>query len=223
MELKLIGCNIERHTITIPAKLLNLTKNSEEKERLKATYRLLGENSKITGKVIDERVNNVRKKYIRSLGPRFGNVILRQKKEEFQKEVEIVRKELDKFRAQAEKKLKSEFEKCQKELIKILLPGVIKNPPDDLVGGILTSKPTSAQAKEYLESVLKTVIPNAETFIKDMQLQCDFKDVTYEMLRDNDFLDSLKKAYTYISWPKPFEEYQAAKEVNTVKRSGCMD
>lgn len=90
VELKLIGCNIERHTITIPAKLLNLTKNSEEKERLKATYRLLGENSKITGKVIDERVNNVRKKYIRSLGPRFGNVILRQKKEEFQKEVEIL-------------------------------------------------------------------------------------------------------------------------------------
>ncbi len=214
VELKLIGCNIERHTITIPPKLLNLTKKQEDQERLKATYRLLGEKSKISGKVIDEKVNNTRKKYVRSLGPRFGSVILRQKKDEFLNEVNAARKELEKFRKQAEKKLRDEFDKCKKELIKILMPGVVKNPPDDLIGSIITSKPTIAQANQYLESVLETVIPSAETFIKDMQLQCDFKDITYEMLKDYEFLESLKKAYPLINWPKPFEEFEVVKEVD---------
>lgn len=214
VELKLIGCNIERHTITIPPKLLNLTKKQEDQERLKATYRLLGEKSKISGKVIDEKVNNIRKKYVRSLGPRFGSVILRQKKDEFLNEVNAARKELEKFRKQAEKKLRDEFDKCKKELIKILMPGVVKNPPDDLIGSIITSKPTIAQANQYLESVLETVIPSAETFIKDMQLQCDFKDITYEMLKDYEFLESLKKAYPLINWPKPFEEFEVVKEVD---------
>jgi hypothetical protein len=193
-------------------KLLNVIKNSQDKERFKETYRLIGENSKITGKVIDEKVNSIRKKYIKSLGARFGNVMLIQRKDDFIKEIDAVKKELDKFKKEIEKKLTSEFDKCKKELIKMLVPGIIKNPPDDLSGSILTSKPNSAQAKEYIDNELNVIIPDAETFVKDMSVQCDFKDVTYEMLKDKEFFDALKKSYKYIDWPEPFEEYQAAKE-----------
>ena len=213
VELKLNGCNIERHTISIPVKLLNLVKNSKDKERLKASYRLLGENSKITGKKMDEKVSALRKKYIKSLGARYGNVILMQKKEEFLKEVDLLKKDLEKFKKQIEKKLETEFKNCRKELINILTPGIMKNPPDDLVGFIITKKPTTAQAKEYIEDELNSVMPDINTFINDMNLQCDFKDVTYEMLKDEQFFEALKKAYKYVNFPNLFEEYQAAKEI----------
>lgn len=213
VELKLIGCNIERHTISIPAKLLNLAKDSKDKERLKASYKLIGENSKITSKKIDEKVNIIRKKYIKSLGPRYGNVILVQKKDAFIKEVDELKKELEKFKKQIEKSLQIEFEKSRKDLIKILSPGIMRNPPDDLIGCINTKKPNSQQAKEYIGDVLKNVIPDINIFIGDMSLQCDFKDVTYEMLKDENFFEILKREYKYIKWPKPFEEYKAAKEV----------
>lgn len=213
VELKLSGCNIGRHTITIPSKLLNVIKEPKDTERLKATYRLLGEGSKVSGKEIDDKVSKLRKMYIKSLGARFGSVILIQKKEEFLKEIDKAKKDLDKFQKGIEKKLTTEFDKCKKELIKILTPGVMKNPPDDLTGGIVTSKPTLAQAKEYLDNELNIIIPDANTFVKDMIIQCDFKDVTYEMLKEKEFFDALKKSYKYILWPNPFEEYQAAKEI----------
>jgi len=211
VELKLTGCNIGRHTITIPSKLLNVVKNPKDAERLKATYKLLGDGSKVTGKEIDEKVNKIRKKYIKSLGSRFGSVILKQKKEEFLKEIDKAKEDLDKFREDIEKKLTTEFNKCKKELIKVLTPGVIKNPPDDLSGGILTSKPTSDQAKQYLENELNIIIPNVNTFVQEMTIQCDFKDVTYDMLKEKEFFDALKRSYKYIDWPNPFEEYEAAK------------
>lgn len=218
VELKLIGCNIERHTISIPSKLVNLIKDEKEKERFKASYRLISENSKISGKEIEEKVKKLRKKYVRSMGSRYGNVILRQKKKEFELEVEKIKEEINNFRDAAVKKLNDEFEKSKKILTKALLPEVRKNPPDDLIGVIIGNKPTTEEFKRYIEVNLNSNIPKAETFVSKMELYCDYKDVTYEMLNDDSFFANLIEAFPYIDWPdRPYEEFSAAREAEVGK------
>lgn len=218
VELKLIGCNIERCTISIPAKFINLIKNKEDKERLKTSYSLIGRNSKVTGKAIEDKVKELRKKYIRNIGPRFGNVILRQRKEEFEAEVKKLKEELNNFRNEAIKKLDNEFEKTKTRLVKALLPDVRKNPPDDLMGGIFGNKPSDDEIKRYIEHTLSLAMPKAEIFVGNMKLQCDYKDVTYEILNDKEFFDNLIKAFPYTDWPgMPYEEYNAAREAVAAK------
>jgi hypothetical protein len=63
---------------------------------------------------------------------------------------------------------------------------------------------------KYIESELDNVIPEADELIKEMTLDCDFKDVTYEMLNDKEFQEALREHYPLVDWPKPFEEYKAA-------------
>jgi hypothetical protein len=55
VELKLNGIYLNRRTVQIPAKLLNGGNNKEIQERLKTTYRLIDENSKVSGKEIEEK------------------------------------------------------------------------------------------------------------------------------------------------------------------------
>lgn len=214
VELRLTGTTLSRHTITIPPELLNVNRSKELQERLRSTYRLIDEKSSISGKEINEKVAQLRKSYLRSLGPRFGTVILRQVKDEFQKQVEEVRKQLEVFKKKVQSDLENAFKSCKTELKKILSPGIKENPPDELRLGITTKKPTREQVNRYLEDKLNSIIPDAESFVTDMYLQCDFKDVTYESLNDGLFITALQKAYPYIEWPElPYDQYKAVPEL----------
>ncbi|MDD3894257.1 MAG: hypothetical protein PHU36_04475 [Syntrophomonadaceae bacterium] len=213
VELKLTGTTLSRHTITIPPELLNANRSKEFQERLRSTYRLIDEKSNISGKEINEGVAEIRKLYLRSLGPRFGTVILRQKKDEFQEKVELIRAKLEVFKKRVQTDIEKEFKSCKTELKKILAPVIKENPPDELRLGITTKKPTKEQIESYLETKLKPVIPEADSFITDMYLQCDFKDVTYESLNDDEFISSLQKAYPYMDWSNlPYDQYKAIPE-----------
>jgi len=213
VELKLTGTTLSRHTVTIPPELLNVSRSKEYQERLRSTYRLINEKSSISGKEINEKVLKLRNTYLRSLGARFGTVILRQTKDEFEKQVEGIRKQLEIFKKKVQSDLEKEFNSCKKELKKILAPVVKKNPPDELRFGITTKKPTKEQVDRYLGKKLDTVIPDAKSFVIDMKLHCVFKDVTYESLNDREFIDALRKAYPYVDWPGlPYDQCKAVQE-----------
>ena len=62
----------------------------------------------------------------------------------------------------------------------------------------------------YLEEKLEKVIPKADTFVTDMNIRLQFKEVTYEMLHDETFIENLQKAYPYANLPKvPIDEVTA--------------
>lgn len=212
VELSIKGVALTRHTIQIPTELLNVSGNDEVQNRLKSSYQLINDSSSISGKEITDKINRLRRDYCPSLG-RFGNVILRSKKEEFVKEVDKIRIELADFQKQAINNLNSEFDKCKKDLAELFMPGIKQNPPSELKLGIVSKEPTDEVLKNYITYKLDKSMPDPEAFVKDMQLTCNFKDVTYETLNEVDFMNALKKAYPWETWPDvPYEEFRAAAE-----------
>jgi hypothetical protein len=214
VRLSLTGCQLSRRTISLPRDLIAIARNENMQDRLKATFRLVDGKSKAKAKDVEKRLANLRKKNIKSLGERLGSVMLRQRKEAFVNEVIDIQKAVQKFSDNVKQQLEGELTKCRNTLVKELSPGVVRNPPASLLAGITTRKPTKEQAMKYIGVELDKVIPKADSLIKEMKLDCDFKDVTYEMLNDVEFQDSLRKQFPYVDWPKPFEEYQAAKVAN---------
>jgi hypothetical protein len=61
-------------------------------------------------------------------------------------------------------------------------------------------------------SNLNRVFPNAESLIQEMKLDERFKDVTFETLNRDDFLESVKAAFPNVDWDKAYDEFRAAGE-----------
>lgn len=217
VELSLVGMGLRRRTINIPSKLLAVSGDKVVQEKLKATYKLITENSKLSGKEIEDKVAQLRKTYTRSLGKRLGTVILLKNKKVFLNEVDKIKLEISKFSEKVKASLEKELAHTKKEISKILIPVIMKNPPDDLKGIIITNKPSKRDATEYIDEEISKFIPSAEELITKMELQCDFKDITYEMLNDTQFIESIKSQFKIKALDKLYESYSAVRAKEQVK------
>jgi len=63
-----------------------------------------------------------------------------------------------------------------------------------------------------LEAELEREFPKADTLIDKMQLNVRYKDMTFETLNQDDFLEAVKAAFPGIDWGKAYKEFRAAGE-----------
>lgn len=56
------------------------------------------------------------------------------------------------------------------------------------------------------------MFPTAKSLIQSIRLEERFKDVTYETLNREDFLQSVKEAFPSVDWDKAYAEFRAAGE-----------
>lgn len=90
-----------------------------------------------------------------------------------------------------------EIKRSKDFLTSTLTPVVQKNPPPELLGQISSSKPDIATAEAFVRDELDQAFPEAHSLINDMKLDCFFKDVTFEMLNDPDFVGEIRKHFRY--------------------------
>ncbi len=102
------------------------------------------------------------------------------------------------------------MDKSRKNLVKSMLPLVKRNPPKQWLKS--NEKRLDAQtARQFLEDDLCKAFGNADRLIKHMEVSLIFKGVTYELLKDLEFLKAAGKAIPELS--KLYEEFEAAKAV----------
>lgn len=87
---------------------------------------------------------------------------------------------------------------------------VIEAKPDALLGQSLNGEISETAAKRWLHGELDRVFPSAESLIQEMRLEERYKDVTFETLNREDFLDSVKDAFPSVDWEKAYLEFKAA-------------
>ena len=67
------------------------------------------------------------------------------------------------------------------------------------------------EAERYLDNLLTQHMPTTDKLTNQITLRCDYKAVTYEMLKDTEFQAQIKKQFPLVEWTAPLEEYTAAK------------
>ena len=214
VELKLTGCEIQRHTVKIPTELLVGNVDLATKKQLKAGFNIIEKNSSISGDSIRDEVNKIRTNYFQPI-PKYGNTLLKSSKDKFNKDLAALQESIKSFQKEVKANLETEIATAQTNLVEMLAPAIKANPPKDLLGGIQTNTPTEAQVKKYIELKLKNIFPSADSMTKAMSVDCIFKAVTYEAIfLDNDFQKQISDAYPLIEWDKMLEEYNAAPDCN---------
>ena len=141
------------------------------------------------------------------------------KRDDLDEEVEELRRKVEQHQARVEMSLQNEIDKSKEQIVDEFWKDIVSNPPEDLTFQILEKKPGEQTARSWLRDNLDKCFPRAEKLIKKMEVECQFSDVTYETLTHEGFIKALKRAFPYVNWAKPLEEFEALRQKETPKES----
>ena len=221
VELQLIGCRFEQMRIQIPDSLQDYGSPDDLKGRLKTTFKLIGEDfdKKFSCEEYKRKLEEIREKYTRSLGNPYGRVVLKAHKKELIDSLKSLQEDLKKYGDKAQEALNSHLKDSRSAIVEYYLPLAKKSPSDKLRDETQNAK-NPKQIKWWIEKQLDTKFPAANFLSAKIKLEYNFKGMTFETLKREDFLDRVKQAYPDESWDKAHEEYRAAGETKKDDESG---
>lgn len=189
VELKLEGLNLQARKVSL-SKDLSLITTSDEglKKRVSTTLKLL---EKIdTPKQladISEKINELRASFLVPVG-NLGRIIIKNKRNDFEVILAEIKKDLDKCRIETQNLIEAGLEKTKHALVADLVRAILKKPPMQFRGMYQLN---NADAERYVIKELGKVFPHAEKLVEGMKISCIYKDVTYYMLKNEDFANKL--------------------------------
>jgi len=210
VEIELTGGRLGQRTIRLPDKIRQsiFGDDQEIEKRLRASYRLL-DGSKIGGlDEINTQVEELRD-FTRQLNKRLGRVILVSHKKTFMEKRDDISKSITEWKEGATAQLEKELDISITSLAKAGAGNLLEKKPASFISGF-SSDPTREDAEKYLAETFKRTAPSAKMLVDGFSLQCTFKDVTSEMLKeDKEFLELVQQAFPDLN-KKLFQESDAA-------------
>jgi hypothetical protein len=210
VDLKLEGAAIQRHRVAIPASIQKLGGAKDIEGRLKTTFDLIEKGGKLSSKALEDGLNEIRKNFTPSLGKDHGRVVLKAAKPHLEARLAAFRSDLERHQETVKSELQDKLDESRKQIVDYYVPLVVQNPPDAMRGQFL--KFGEDEARLWLSSELDRVFPKAEALLQRMQLDVRFKDVTFETLNREDFLNAIRAAFPHVDWEKAYSEFRAAGE-----------
>lgn len=194
-ELHFEGQNFIHFSVSIPSKLLPY-KNEELKKKLVTKLKLFEniiENKEFDAfKKVIEMKKQITKEYLTVISCRKGrSLISLTKKLDFKKEVEKLKKELEKVKSGLYLIMLDEINLARKGLIETLTLFLIDNPTNDMLK--LDEELIPTVAKSTSENVVNRLnIPDPSKWITNFQIETNYSDITFEDLKDPILLEELK-------------------------------
>lgn len=210
VELSLTGAAIQRYRMAIPEKIQKLGGSKELENRLRTTFELIEKGSKLSSKPLEDALNEIRKNFTPSLGKDHGRVVLKAAKPHLVARLAEFRAKLEVHQKTVATDLQKHLNASREQIVAYYLPRVVEAKPDALLGQSLNGEISETAANRWLHSELDRVFPSAESLIQQMRLDERYKDVTFETLNREDFLESVKEAFPNVDWDKAYNEFKAA-------------
>ena len=191
VELTFEGFNIQSRRIQLSKDLpLIASQDKALKERVTASLKVLDKIDK--PKVLQEityALKELRTAYLIPVGSA-GRVILKSKRDSFENELEEIENRLD----ICKEKLKLDLQESLNKVIDAIIPdlsrAVLENPPPRFRG---LFPATEESAAYYVRDELERSFPTADELVDNMKISKFYKDVTYETLKNSDFVERVMK------------------------------
>ena len=210
VEIRLVGAAIQRHRVPLSPKLVGLSAGSDIARRLKTTFDLIEKSDTLSSKSLENELNEIRKAFTPSLGKKHGRVLLKSMKAAFESKLQDFRKKLEDHGQRLKEELNEDLDKSRKQIVDHCLPQVMKSPPPSLEGQL--PKITADGARRFLDHELRRTFPSVDAITREMRLDVQYKDITFETLKDDSFLKSIKDAFPAHDWDRAHAEFRAAGE-----------
>jgi hypothetical protein len=207
VEFELHGLFLSRKRVQIESDLVGLAGDPKTQKLLRSSFQLIEEDSDSSGKRVTDLKRFIVNEFLISL-PGYGTVVLRSKKEEFQRAVATLERYVKRFQKRLEKQLQASIDANRDALAQALLPGVLANPPKRW-SRFIGQYPQPEEVERMLRAELARTFGKAEDILQSMEVKAIFKGVTYESLNDPEFIRVASEQIPSLDLLH--DEYDAAK------------
>jgi hypothetical protein len=188
VELRLVGCNIRRRTVTIPSDLIGLV-DEKSRKLLESKFKVLDESDAgVWGEELQALKDFIVEKFLVCI-PSYGQVIRVKDKKGFDLAVRTLRKMLERAKKRKVEELEAAIDRRRKVLEEALLPTVTKNPPERWA-----KRGLFRDTKELLHEEFNRLFGSAQSLLDDAHVELRHKGVTYETLQDPRFIEAVRRA-----------------------------
>lgn len=134
--------------------------------------------------------SNINELRVSSLAPvgNLGRITIKSKLNDFEVILAEIKKDLDKCRIETQNLIEGELEKTKLALGADLVRATLKKPPIQFRCMYQLNK---ADVERYEIKELAKVFPHADKLVEGMNISCIYKDVTYDMLKNEVFTSKL--------------------------------
>ena len=213
VELSLHGAELERKTYTIPRPLTEVGRFRDLDGRMKTTFELIGTEQKkgLSARSLRVELDQIRKEYTRELPPKIGRgrVFLKARKGEMRTRLDQAQEDLKRHQEHLKNSLQQALDESRERVIDYYLPRLRETPPSNLLTQC-DDRPTSRDVRLWIGGCLSN-FPRADTVVNKMRLRVEYKDVTYETLNNEGFIEWVTKAFPDVDWDKPLQEFKVVK------------
>jgi len=143
--------------------------------------------------------------------PKFGTVVLRSRRNDFQKRIDLFEKRISAYKEAVKSAIESELTKSIKSLVNAILPMVKNNLPTRYTKGMFEEDLSDDELMNLLEDDLKENFGHIDD-VFNPKVKVLYKDVSYESIHDQKFHEALGRVMHKITVEKLFSEHHAAPE-----------
>lgn len=215
VELEMTGCYISRKKVPIPSSLIGLANEQDVQSQFHAHFNLVSRGGLqvkhgelvLTEEVLRKRKEQITKDFLIPLKS-YGNVVLRANKDKLINAVETLRAEVKAFQDGVCANLQTQMDENAKALVNALLPAVTRTPPTwyTKFHGPVASE---TNLRPLLAREIGSAFGRADSLVREMNVNLIFKDVAYESLVDEEFLEVARRTIPGLEFLH--EEYDAAR------------
>ena len=208
VELRVLGTNVARRTVRLPTRLLGMT-DEQTRDDLRMGLRLVPLTHDLSGRDLDVKRRRIEKRHL-TIVPGYGYAIRRAAKEEFLRDLETLKQEVERFKTKVAADLDNVIGQRLDQLLKAFLPRLREDPPSSWLLPASNRPEREEALSTCLTEDLREALGNARDYVPEMRVQVVFKDVTYESLQDQKFMDAARAAFSESVMPQLYQEWKAA-------------
>jgi hypothetical protein len=195
VELKFSGANLHITKVKLPSKALPF-KDDALKKTIEANLRVLSEISEKDFLepffAVKNSLDLIRGKYFKYIKKREKNIIKRNDKEAFEKELKTVGADIEMVKVEILNNLQNEIQKSRVKIKSNLFDFLVDNPPkefDGYHGKVLRDEILNATNK------IMTAIhfPKAKVLLSGLKLEWHYYDITWQDLNNKEVLEEMQK------------------------------
>lgn len=210
VELEMKGWKLEGRQVKLPADRLPIlsTTDRDLKQRIKSSLNMLDQIPEGLLRSLRGEVEELRKAFCRPVGA-MGSVVLVASQPLLEEKIKAIQEKLNTEKAALTDQIQTALNKVIDGLVPELARAVLADPPNPFLG---LYGQTEEGARDYVRVELARLFPTAQEIVSDMSLRLTFKDVTYNVLKDQAFKDKVLTSFSRTALPQELlTEYDAAK------------